>query len=120
MDKHQLLSALGIDKQFGHKYIEEALDIILELKLKPSELVLDKHIVPVLAKKYNVTECSIQTAMCRAITLSYRKLESVEVYNDYFGSRKRLPLKKFLLCASSLITQPKKVRKTVKNKSKKK
>ena len=94
MKIEDMLEFLGLDKEYGYKYLKEGLNIIKKKNLKPAQINLSAYIIPEVARKFNVSYSAVETACRRSLKRSFNK-GNEEEYRILFKTNTYITLLEF-------------------------
>lgn len=107
MKVEELLGVLKLKEYDGYKYFLHALKFIKKNELYKYDINLTSTIYPYLAKKFRKSEAAVSSSMVKALRRMYYEYhdETVAIYNDLFGTTKRLTPLQFLMECTKYITE---------------
>lgn len=107
MKVEELLGVLKLKEYDGYKYFVHALKFIKKNKIGKYDINLTASIYPYLSKKFNKSQAAVSGSMVKALRRMYYEHyeETTAIYNDLFGSTRRLTPLQFLMECTKYITK---------------
>lgn len=107
MKVEELLNVLKLKEYDGYKYFLHALKLVKKNELHKYDINLSVNIYPYLCKKFKKSEAAVSSSMIKSLRRMYHEHydETTAIYNDLFGTTKRLTPLQFLMECAEYITE---------------